>query len=566
MKDVQITRRLMAKRPLLVTLSALIIAAVLACFFVLHNVPHTEELRHQGTNPRKAGVSVDLSRFRDEIARAGTVSDRYHNLIMRNGAEKNEKEHGSVSKTSGSASKKGSERSWLRKPGKREAVGDLPPPHSETISSATLARTDVTTSKIPPARVASSISPSTPTTKRDVIIGMAHDIDPKNLAVFCGSVRDKEVQPRKDIVEVIIFANQPVPALYTQIARKYDVTLVPFDLEKDFDVAYRAYHPSSLRWTLIHRYLLEEERYLHFRRIWLADARDTWFQRDPFAMLSPEEKGFFAFKGVENLQIKDCGWNGGWVKDCFGPRELTDVGDNNIICSGVSMGDAQSVMVYLRMMSSLIAGKKDKDLVSSTASDAHNNAYAKVANRGKFPVCERNGVDQGVHNVLVHEKAIPNLHIYSHKEGLVANLQAQRSTLHLSTASLYGRKLVTNGDGAPVSVVHQYDRKPDLQQILFEKYVDWVKVGDEQAEWAYESSCMRFDHKAGVDLFRKRCDLKMKGGATSSASCCKYCAETQSCSAFTYFCSVCFLKTCRGPNGAVPGSSSLAGAVSGWLK
>ena len=105
----------------------------------------------------------------------------------------------------------------------------------------------------------------------------------------------------------------------------------------------------------------------------------------------------------------------------------------------------------------------------------------------------------------------------------------------------------------------------ELHKFL-EKYVDWVKVGDADAEWAYESSCAKFEHKAGVDFFGKRCDLKMKGGATSSASCCKFCSETVSCSAFTYFSSVCFLKTCKGPEGAVSGDSNLAGAVSGWLK
>ena len=210
-----------------------------------------------------------------------------------------------------------------------------------------------------------------------------------------------KVQPNKDIVEILIFANTPVPPLYTEIASKYDATLVPFDLQKDFDATYRAYHPSSLRWTLIYSYLLESNRYTQYNRVWLADARDTWFQRDPFTMLDVGQSGFYTFKGVENLLIKDCGWNGGWIKDCFGQAELGDVGHNNIICSGVSMGDIASVMVYLRMMSSLIAGKNDHELMtittgssgssSSAGGEAANHAiYAKLAHRGKFPICERN--------------------------------------------------------------------------------------------------------------------------------------------------------------------------------
>lgn len=147
--------------------------------------------------------------------------------------------------------------------------------------------------------------------KKDVIIGMAHEIDPKNLAVFCGSVRDKEVCPDAKKTEVIIFAKEPVPALYKTIAQKYDITLVPFNLHEDFGPEFHQYHPSSLRWALIHDYLKKGNKHLDYHRVWLADARDTWFQREPFAMLAADTPGFYAFKGVEQLYIKNCGWNGG---------------------------------------------------------------------------------------------------------------------------------------------------------------------------------------------------------------------------------------------------------------
>ena len=106
--------------------------------------------------------------------------------------------------------------------------------------------------------------------------------------------------------------------------------------------------------------------------------------------------------------------------------------------------------------------------------------------------------------------------------------------------------------------------------MLFQKYVDWVKVGDAQAEWDYEPACSAFTYQTDKDYFKKRCDLRMKGGATSAASCCKHCAEASGCNAFTFYSSVCFLKTCSGPGpGSGSGSgagASLAGAVSGWRK
>ena len=42
---------------------------------------------------------------------------------------------------------------------------------------------------------------------------------------------------------------------------------------------------------------------------------------------------------------------------------------------------------------------------------------------GKFPRCERNGVDQGMHNVLVHMKAVQNLHVHAETDGFIVNLQ-----------------------------------------------------------------------------------------------------------------------------------------------
>ena len=204
------------------------------------------------------------------------------------------------------------------------------------------------------------------------------------------------------------------------------------------------------------------------------------------------------------------------------------------------MGDIDSAVEYLRLMSELIQGTGGESIRLGS----------------KFPSCERNGVDQGVHNVLVHTKSIPELKIFDHMSGPVANLQANMSTIK------GGR--VTNRKGDSVAVVHQYDRYPDLQSKLFKKYVYWVDTNDPAAEWAYEETCARFDYKNNKDMFKGSCDLKMQGGGTSAASCCKYCSQKPGCKAFTYWSAKCFLKSCRKENHS--GSGALTGAVSGWLK
>lgn len=93
--------------------------------------------------------------------------------------------------------------------------------------------------------------------------------------------------------------------------------------------------------------------------------------------------------------------------------------------------DMDSVYEYLEVMADVISGTK----VTSTGQIS------------KFPQCERNGVDQGVHNVLVHSGDLSNLKIFSQSDGPVANLQAKRATIE--------DNVVYNGEGKEVSVVHQ---------------------------------------------------------------------------------------------------------------
>jgi hypothetical protein len=212
--------------------------------------------------------------------------------------------------------------------------------------------------------------------KRDVVIGIAHDMDPKNFVVFCASLR--EVNPK---VELVIFSNSPIAAQNVKIAGDYDVTLLEYGMDRleqyGGHSTMKSYHPSTLRWPFIAKYFEESVVRDQYARVWMADVRDTYFQSDPFSMLGPDEPGFLVFTGVD-ITLAQCGWNGNWVKDCFGDEMLSRIGKNKIICSGVSMGDMQSVYRYLQLMNDVVSGNKQYSIASSS----------------RFPTCERNGVDQ----------------------------------------------------------------------------------------------------------------------------------------------------------------------------
>ena len=59
-----------------------------------------------------------------------------------------------------------------------------------------------------------------------------------------------------------------------------------------------------------------------------------------------------------------------------------------------------------------------------------------VYKASKFPSCERNGVDQGIHNVLVHNKLIPNIKVWSQASSPVANMQAKVAIIRVTPYSM----------------------------------------------------------------------------------------------------------------------------------
>lgn len=148
------------------------------------------------------------------------------------------------------------------------------------------------------------IAPSTSQTSNiyksvgnDLIIGMAKDLDSKNLAVFGKSLR------KVCKAKVVLFINEPVPDRHKQLARMCDIEIVaynPSDLGFRIDIS--AFHPSTSRWPLINKYL--EEHGSSYSRIWMLDVRDSYFQSDPFEFVSTEESNFHVFNGVVKLQFK----------------------------------------------------------------------------------------------------------------------------------------------------------------------------------------------------------------------------------------------------------------------
>lgn len=67
------------------------------------------------------------------------------------------------------------------------------------------------------------------------------------------------------------------------IVERFDVIAIEIDTERLEPAFLRQYHPSSVRWVLIQRFL--DAKGLDYERILIADARETFFQTDPFDII-----------------------------------------------------------------------------------------------------------------------------------------------------------------------------------------------------------------------------------------------------------------------------------------
>jgi len=365
---------------------------------------------------------------------------------------------------------------------------------------------------------------------KDVVVGMAKGIAPKPLAIFLASLR--QFSKSSDVV-LWVDAKSLSDEKVVSLMERYNVEVRQFDpstLEPTFT---RKWHPSSYRWVLIHQFLSSDEIDSRaYRAVLLADVRDTAFQADPFSIIDERGDGFFASSedmDVPKRKIRDCGWNSGWISSCYPESTLKQVENNPIICSGMSLATLPEAKAYVKLM------------------------YEKlVSHSGRQ--CERNGVDQGMHNVLVWTNQISNLHILTQESGPIANMQAE-----LIVVSGDGKNLrVNNKRGQIMPIVHQYDRDMTVLRAFESLHVDWVP-DDSKLCKGYNID------DSGVDLFAGRCDMGLAGGATSKGDCCRACNSWDGCKAFAFSIKdgKCYIKDCNNV-GSAKRMTLRGGGSTGW--
>lgn len=225
---------------------------------------------------------------------------------------------------------------------------------------------------------------------------------------------------RNTSAEIILITSKPSPQLRHQLLSSPRVKLVDVNFQGE---------PTEM---VFRRFFIAKEVLARIEadEILLSDARDVYFQSDPFGI----EGVVFA---EESKLISDCQINSGWIKKYLGEDELQAVSSNPILCGGTILGKRLELIEFLDRFTQKMA---------EVRSQQTNLAW---------------GVDQACLNSLVWQN-------YSNSSYKTAkNYQGFALTLfHEQSFFLNREGRLINRDRSVIPVIHQYDRIPWLAQHL----------------------------------------------------------------------------------------------------
>ncbi|CAB9509429.1 expressed unknown protein [Seminavis robusta] len=197
--------------------------------------------------------------------------------------------------------------------------------------------------------------------------------------------------------------------------------------------------------------------------ILLIDARDSFFQSDPFAHVPPRQSpsskdGLLYFFG-ENHEATRLGKstkNRNWLRNAYGEAVINALKDKPTICSGSTMGEQIALETYLRAL----VNEWDETDIGMT------------------------GADQGFHNYLYYSRklqgaeTIREIIVWEQGKGIVNNLGALR-TKKLTEWGIYNPQTheIFNWDLKTLSpVAHQWDRDEAVHTWLYRNQMqEWVR-------------------------------------------------------------------------------------------
>ncbi|WP_245134116.1 lipooligosaccharide outer core biosynthesis glycosyltransferase GtrOC6 [Acinetobacter nosocomialis] len=170
----------------------------------------------------------------------------------------------------------------------------------------------------------------------------------------------------------------------------------------------------------------------------LSDVRDVFFQSNPFKNLG---KGLLV--GMENpaFTIGTEQYNQKWILDAYGENFYNLAKDEQVSCSGVTIGDYESINVYINKM----------------IEEFCKQPYQKMSERI---------YDQAMHNKLLITNELANAIRCQPFESIIVTL----GLYPIDQIAVNDQGFIINRKQEIIPIVHQHDRHPELLQLC-ENYI-----------------------------------------------------------------------------------------------
>lgn len=277
--------------------------------------------------------------------------------------------------------------------------------------------------------------PITPTGDRDLVLGAAYGYDIAAVRPCVESLRSLGSWN----CEIALFIDPTARKLQSYLQRS-DIAVRPLEFP-----GYMERNISLVRLLSYCDFLLDRwDSGARYRYVLLTDVRDVIFQDEPFR------------DGCDDLEfhlehsppvIGTCPYNSAWIKAAFGTAVLAEMHDHPISCSGTVSGRWHGIVSYLASV---------VDLALNLPADVQKTT----------------GIDQGIHNFLLHRK-VPSARVMSNFARVATIGYVPPEELRLNA---HGQ--VIGPDGAACPIVHQWDRHPGLDDHIRQQAVQRQRQRD----------------------------------------------------------------------------------------
>jgi hypothetical protein len=175
-----------------------------------------------------------------------------------------------------------------------------------------------------------------------------------------------------------------------------------------------------------------------YDQVIVADVKDVLFQQHPFAGVTGPGCRFYLEAAPWTFATEPT--NRRWAKLFLSAEEFAAISPCRISCCGVVLGDAESVTAYLTRLAGYLQGLPGE-------------------------LRREGGADTAIHNRMAH--------LTHEVPGMIVENDVHVATMGIAPPGTYlagADGVIRTADGRAPTILHQYDRLPDIAAAVAAKY------------------------------------------------------------------------------------------------